>query len=230
MIGVNWLTDVTTDFEYKKYKFLAYYSEIKSKFQNKMLYPHFTFIKEGYNQIIRFTEARNQFNMNFPKEMVRIELGQRRIKYVSKNQSNHLSEVNRIIEYIRPLYKDLLKQGNDLEHIVQSETKLEQVGVFPLYQKEGFIFLHVNASKEIEIFKYNQNLVYSNNNDTRVCFKYLFREKLIKRSILGLKRMLVSEFSDFANPATFICSASEVFPFNETFLPASKMKLAEVIS
>ena len=62
MLSENWITDKTTDFEYKKYTVLAYLQSVYNSFSLKELYPVLPSLDDRHNQLELFIKNKQTIN------------------------------------------------------------------------------------------------------------------------------------------------------------------------
>ena len=114
MLKDNWLTDKTTDFEYKKYVLLDYFSKIDESFNEFKLYPYFTNLDKQANQINSFLKARDNITSFFSKGIKAFNFKSKQIEYKRKLKDKSLQEIEKIIQFSRPYFKKHLTTGKEL--------------------------------------------------------------------------------------------------------------------
>ena len=111
---------------------------------------------------------------------------------------------------------------------VHQNLTLDPVGIMPLYQDEGYVFVPNHGANIVHVLKYELSL-YSADTEKYRAMRTIEIETYVPSSIFetpeDLKLALVEQHKDMPNPATFLMDTELDFPFDTTILPVAKRKL-----
>lgn len=230
----DWLTNGLIDFEYKKYVLLAYLQQVKSNFKSKKLYPDLRDLQYHYDYSMYFKDGINKMSVQFPKRIRAVNPESLDVEYEFANQpqSEYLSEIESIMEYALPRFKNALHEGEQIVEEVQKDIHIAPVGILPLYKNDGYLLLHEPIIHETRVYQYN--LTIFENKHERLRGLKTFYVETIKKSALStfenIKIDLVKRYKHLPNPATYLVESKYVLPLEETFLPIAKKKVVEVVT
>lgn len=231
-LNQNWLTDGILDFEYKQYVLLAYLKFVKESFRANKLYPPLGELIFHYNNLINIKNKRALMSQNMPKELKKIDLKKLELQYerIAKD-SDIMRELTDIINYALPLLKDKIEQGTEIYDFVEDQLELDTVGLIPIYDKEGYMFIETDSTYQLNMFKYHITAFDAESGNYRgINTEYVGKEqRSITNTYHNIKLKLTKRYQELPNPATFLISAKFKFPILETVLPiAKRMVLREV--
>lgn len=155
MLENDWLTNDPIDFEYKKYKLLAY-SQQQTKFYNQQkLYPNFLDVIEKMKIVNQFLG--NVKLLEESKVQVKdIDWSSKKIIYESEINDVMLDEIKSIASFSKEILVELYTKYRDLFEDVENSISISgcRVEIFNLY--DGYIILRgVGKEKilEYEVFR-----------------------------------------------------------------------------
>lgn len=232
-LNKDWLTHGLMDFEYKKYLLLAYLKEIQSFFDEKKLYPFLTELIFHYNNLIRLKENKSLLYENFPKQLSKADFEKLKLSYQHIVQDSDLMKVlEEIICFSIPRFEEGLNLGADIFEEVASHIVIEPIGIAPLVNDEGYLFICEAKSNSIHIFQYHiASFKLSDEQCKGIHTEYLrTMECNLVNTLEKIKVELIKTHKKFPNPATFAAFSKIQYPLNETLLPITKRKLMQQIS
>ncbi len=224
----DWLTDGLIDFEYKKYVLLAYLKDIKSRFDERKLYPFMADLVFHYQNLLKVKESKELIYDNFPKSISEADFKKLEVSYKKIVRDDEtMSEIEGILGYAIPRMKDTLSQGKELFELVEHHLEISPIGLTPLYANEGYLFIQVDKKPDINIFRY-QVSVFENvhENYRAINTTYVDCEmKSISNTYESIKVKLAKQFTFLPNPASYLILSKLSFPLPETLLPVAKRML-----
>lgn len=231
-LSENWITEGWIDFEYKKYLLLAYLQHVGGQFKEVKLYPQLADLIQHYSRLKVFEQNRDQIKSSFPKMLQGPD--SQELKFTYKPlviDDEMMKQLEEIVAFSLPQLHNHIEDGKNIYDFLEKEMKIEPIGISPLYQKEGYVFLSFDKSKEVFIYRYKVNL-FQNSIDT---FKGIMMQLIqkVRRSILNtyeqIKLDLIKTNKELPNPATYsICSRQQI-PLEESFVPISKRLLLKMV-
>ncbi|WPP51139.1 hypothetical protein [Catalinimonas niigatensis] len=229
-LNEDWLTNGLIDLEYKKYILLAYMKEIQESFNEKKLYPFLSELVFHYNNLIRLKENKNILNENFPKQLSKADFENLKLSYQRIVQDDELMKViEEIIHFAIPQLKKALNVGANIYEEVARHIVIEPIGIAPLFNQEGYLFICEHNKQEINIFRYQITTFNTTDDNFRGIYTE-FMEKKERNLISTLERIkieLIRTHKSMPNPATFAAFANLQCPLEETLLPITKRKLVK---
>lgn len=224
----NWLTNGLIDFEYKKYIILSYLKDVQQHFSDKKLYPILTDLIEHYQNLKTLKAKKKRIDVRFPKRIVQWDIEHSKIHYRKKiNDSDLLAELESIVEYGLIRFEEQVQIGKDMVERIKETITIEQIGISPLYNDEGYLFVSAENSKTLRIYKYFLSpLKGLKAVDDQIKTHFIgTREKSISNTYEQIKREMVKLDKEFQNPATYSIYSTAKFPYFETYLPIAKKML-----
>lgn len=215
MLSENWITEKTTDFEYKKYIALAYLQSVYNAYKEQKLEPHLSEIIKQHETLINLINQKNFLEENQPKQIVGIDWKNIEIKY-KPNSPFSLEDIERIIDFVRPKFKKAKSDGYELKQEILSKLSVETIGIIPVYQNEGYLMLEIPPACKTTVYRYSN---YSFSQDSSYQYQYVGDYLLsVSQTYFQIKSELTNEF-DLPVPATYLVSSKNYYPVKDTFLP-----------
>lgn len=224
-LSPDWLTKGHIDFEYKKYMILAYLSSVKGAFDRMQLYPFLGDLVFHYKNLLTVKENKTLIREGFPKEISIEELKNLELSYRQIVADDALmQELESIVEFSIPQFRDSIQEGTVIYDYVESRCEISPIGVTPLYAKEGYLFVTQPPERETDIYRYQTSIFEDVTEQFRgLHMQFVSRmEKNTANTYENLKLVLVRQFRDMPNPATYLVISKTIFPFDETLLPVIK--------
>ncbi|MCL6259665.1 hypothetical protein M3O96_11220 [Aquiflexum sp. TKW24L] len=231
-LSENWITEGWIDFEYKKYLLLAYLQHVGGQFKEVKLYPPLADLIQHYTRLKIFEQNRDQIKSAFPKMLVGPDSNEMKFTYKPLVIDDEMmKQLEDIVAFSIPKLKNHIEEGKNIYDFLEREMKIEPIGISPLYQKEGYVFLSFEKTKEVFVYQYKVNL-FQNSVDT---FKGIMMQLVqkVRRSILNtyeqIKLDLIKTNKELPNPATYCICSRQHIPLEESFVPISKRLLLKVV-
>src|SRR5690606_33298514 len=211
----------------------AYLQEVNRHFDQSKLYPFLSDLVAHYNNLLDIKEKKEQAINSFPKELTRIDFENFKLHYENLISDDSCMEViEEIIDYALPLFKNHLKQGAELYDFVEDKLSIFPVGVMPIRNDEGYLFIRKNMKKETRVYEYSVSFFENANEQYRsIRTQYVTSySHALTNTYENIKVDLGRQLKKFANPATYAVEVSLEFPLNETILPVAKRALIREVS
>lgn len=229
----NWFTEGLMDFEYKKYLLLAYLQEVHKNFSDYRLYPFLSDLIMHYQNLCHVRDNKAILYDNFPKHISREAF--RKLKLVYKRivkDEEFMEELENILGFAIPEMQSALRKGKDLFEEVSGGLELNPVGLSPIYQEEGYLFIDVDADVFLEVFRYRTSVFQQSDEKYRGIHldRIGTEKKSPAKTYEQLKLHLIRAHKDLPNPATFALLVRKPYPIAETVLPVVKRLLIRHIS
>ncbi|WP_109830383.1 hypothetical protein [Reichenbachiella versicolor] len=232
-LNANWLTEHLIDFEYKKYTLLAYLKNVKEKFHHHLLYPQLGELIFHFNNLKKLKENKSLIFDSFPKLATGIDLKNLNINYKKLVDDDEImKEISDIIEYALPNFDQTINYGKELYDFVEENLTIDEVGLMPLYKREGYILLTEEDISEMQIYRFKVSMIeHEHETFSMVNTSYLTTEiRSISNTVSNVKLKLIQQISELPNPATYLFTSKWKFPVNETILPIAKRWLIREVN
>ncbi len=232
-LNQDWISEGSLDFEYKKYILLAYLQYVDSHFGEAKLYPPLSDLMTHYRNLTALKNEKSQFEQSFPKSLSGIDAAKLELTYEKLIQDDKaLSAVNEIVEFAIPQFAHSIEKGKSIYDLVEEQMALETIGLLPLYINEGYLLLHNDKDKEVNIFRYRMSMIELGVERYRALYTtFIDKEyRAIGNSFENIKLRLAKNFADLPNPATYLINSKLTFPLTETLLPVAKRLLIKELS
>ena len=228
----NWLTEGLIDFEYKKYILLAYLKQVSEKFQHSKLYPQLGELISHYQNLIAVQNNQEVLFDQFPRRISKVDMEKLKVIYQRMVEDDDImKEIKSVISYALPRIKNLVEEGTELYEFVERNLEIDPVGLMPIYDREGYLFLSEDLKDDLLIYQY-QVSVFEKSNENYRSIKTTFigeERKGLARTVENIKLDLIRRFKEFPNPATWLVTSRIYFPIQETLLPIAKRHLIKQI-
>jgi len=227
-LKANWLTDGLVDFEYKKYILLAYLQEVRNSFNRSELYPELSDLLFHYKNLVSVKEKKQLIYDTFPETISRADFKKLKINYEKIVEDDHImKEIEDILAFSIPQFKEALQEGKDIYEFVENSLTIAPIGVSPLYNNEGYLFIDEEYKRELPIFRYQITVFESSDETYRgVHVEYVeTTQKTLGQTFEKVKLSLVKTYKELPNPATFVICTKYKFPFDSTLMPIAKRVL-----
>ena len=223
-LSATWITDDYIDFELKKYKLLDYLTFVKGQFDEKKLYPYLSDLISHLSTLEVLKEKKLMIRNNFPKELASIDILQFNIEYKDLvKQSEHMEELDRILNYAIPEINKYIQMGAELYDKVESQMKMLSVGLIATYNKMGYFIID---STKLALYKYEVGELVLDESFKSVKIEYIKDYEKMMENTYELIRQevlkVMSQTLDNPNPPMYIFKTSSSFPVEETILPIAK--------
>ncbi|MEQ9229735.1 MAG: hypothetical protein RIF46_03575, partial [Cyclobacteriaceae bacterium] len=229
----DWLTEGLVDYEYKKYILLAYLKDIRKRFNHSELYPFMSDLVFHYQNLIKVRDNKQLLFENFPKTLSRADFVKLKLTYDKLIKDDEvMSVIEDLIGFALPKLEHVLEEGRELYEFVESNIEFSSVGVAPIYDQEGYLLLNQDCENKVSIYRYQMTLFERSDEKYRSLTTDFIGSEV--RSIVStyesIKMLLIKNFSDLPNPATYLAISKLKFPIQETVLPIAKRMLVKELS
>lgn len=231
-LSENWIAEGLIDFEYKKYLLLAYLQDVSTQFREVKLYPPLADLIRHQSRLKSFLENRDLMKDAFPKMLSESTFKEMKLNYKPLFEDDEtMRQLEEIVDYSLPKLQLHIEEGRSIYDFLENKMKIEPIGLSPLYQKEGYVFLSLEKSKDIYIYRYKVNL-FQNSVDS---FKGIMMEfvKRVRRNFVNtleqVKLDLIKTYRELPNPATYRIHSRYQIPLQESFIPISKRLLLKKV-
>lgn len=228
----DWITDGLIDFEYKKYVLLAYLKHVEKNFDQARLFPFLTELIDHYQDAKVLKDKKRSIQSKMPREISRLDLSKLEIIYKDLNESDEiLKDIEEIVDYALPTMQKTLGKGKEIHEWVESELKIDPVGIIPMYKDEGYVMLEVGNSKLTDVFQYQiKKFIMFNEQMRGIYFRWIDRfSRGIGDTFEQLKLQLIRTYQVLPNPATFLIHGELPLPMEETLIPMSKKMVLKTV-
>ncbi|MBO6495785.1 MAG: hypothetical protein JJ978_09475 [Roseivirga sp.] len=228
----DWITDGLIDFEYKKYVLLAYLKHVEQNFDQTKLFPFMTELIDHYRDAKVLKDKKQSIQSEMPREISRLDLNKLEIIYKDLNESDELlKDIEEIVDYALPTMQRTLGKGKEIHEWVESELKIDPIGIIPMYKDEGYVMLELGNSKLTDVFQYQiKKFIMFNEQMRGVYFKLIDRvSRGIGDTFEQIKLQLIKSYKVLPNPATFVIHGELPLPMEETVIPMSKKLVLKTV-
>lgn len=228
----DWITDGLIDFEYKKYVLLAYLKHVEQNFEQTKLFPFLSELIDYYKDAKMLKDKKQSIQTEMPREISRLDLNKLEIIYKDLNENDDLlKDIEEIVDYALPTMQGTLSKGREIHEWVESELKIDPIGIIPMYKDEGYVMLEVGNSKLTDVFQYQiKKFIMFNEQMRGVYFKFVDRiARGIGDTFEQIKLRLIKDYKVLPNPATFVIHGELPLPMEETVIPMSKKLVLKTV-
>lgn len=228
-LDLELFTKIQEDLETRQYQILDTLKKIKNRFRRNKIYPELAELVEIYNTLIQIKKRIADAREEFPKRIKNIDLINKVIEHeVVLLDGASIEQVENLITWAEPHIEQVIEEGASVYEFVDDRIEIEQVGIVPNYQDEGYLFVPDNEKRKLNLFEYEVSLFESAKAKYRA-LKTQFIKNLdwgfIVQSPNSIKLHLIAEYKKLPNPATYSIQTDLEFPFDETIFPVVKHKL-----
>ena len=228
----DWLTNYLIDFEYKKYVLLAYLQSVKANFGDYKLFPDLPELQSHYRESGEFVQRKTLLSALFPREVLGINRDTLSLIYEElENDSEVMKEVDSILSFALPRFKETLEMGEERKEEVEQEIEVSPVGILPLEKREGYIFVYQHTNRDTDVYRY-QFSVYDSFGSQYPRLNTTFLRSISKsftETFTAIKLRMIREYKDLPNPATLLVEVRKSLPYKEAILPITQRKVSAYI-
>lgn len=229
----NWIFNKTIDFEYKQYILLAYLQQVNRSFNNMELYPALKDLIQHYLNAKQLKDKFNNLSKKFPTTIKSINLNELQIQQESIFQNSKLvDELMEILDFSIPQLQNHVEKGKSIFDQIEDEVELFPIGITPLNNDAGYIFLKNQQDSNTHVFEY-QLSIYQTATDklrgihTKYTTSYV---SSISNTYENIKHELIKSNKNLPNPATYVVESKIKLPMKSTYLPIAKRLLVKYIT
>lgn len=226
-LSANWITEHTTDFEYKKYVLLAYLQNVDKDYELNKLYPTLSELYDHYKTAKSFIESKTSFDQQVPHNISGIN-SDYSIQYEKVIRDDELmKQIKAIVDFSLPQFKLYIDEGKKIYDFIENKIHITPVGLTPLNLDFGYVLLRETVAATM-VYEYSVKLFEEPDGKYRaVNFTFLttYPKSIVYNSYENIKSDLLKKQRHLPNPATFAIESELTIPVNETFLPIAKRML-----
>ncbi len=226
----DWLTEGLIDYEYKKYILLAYLKDVKKRFNQSELYPFLSDLLSHYKNLLKVKHSKELISDYFPQKLSKADIEKLQLSYDKIIKDDEvMEEIEEILGFALPKIKSTLDEGKEIYEFVEENIEMESVGVSPLYQDEGYLFINHEASKDVSIYRYQMTFFeHADEKYRSISTEFISNQmKSLSNTFENIKVGLAKTITQLPNPATFLAISKLKFPLEETVLPVAKRMLVK---
>jgi hypothetical protein len=224
----------STDAEARQYHILAGLQHCNEEFSHNKLYPTLAELVDLRSALIDIMTGMHDIQERMPHVVKEVDLEEGKLVYEDPTNNADLARAAELITWALPKIERVIEEGVSIFGFVEEHMQIEQVGILPMYRKEGYWFVPEHKAALLHLLRYEVSLFSASNERYRqlktscVCD---VTQGSITESPESIKLRLIEHYRDLPNPATFMCETDLDFPYTETILPVAKRKLmAQVFS
>lgn len=229
----DWLTEGLIDFEYKKYVLLDYLQGVQMAFGRTELYPFLSDLVMHYRNLQTVREGKTLLSSAFPRELSAERMQRLELLYQRVVEDDELmEELESIIEYALPKFKNSLDEGISVYEYVESQCELTLVGLTTLYNNEGYLFVTQPPQTDTAIYRYQLSVFDQGTEQYRgLHLAWLGSEvRSLANTFEAMKMRLARENRQLPQPTTYLLVTKGRFPFEGTVLPVAKRMLIKCLT
>ena len=232
-LSLNWVTEKYVDFEYKKYMLLGYLQQVTKNFDETKLYPHFNELIMHYKNVVELRENKKALYDIFTSRLLGANMKDFKLLYDKiLHDDDLMQELESIIEFSIPQFEKHMNEGKKIYDFVESHINLLPIGITPLRVNEGYLFLHSNKQKEMQVYNYRVTIFESAAERYRGIHTTFVGsyQKDLSNTYEAIKRDVINCNKQIPNPATYVFETELQLPIEPTFLPIAKRMLVKHVS
>lgn len=230
-LSPTWLTDHTVDFEYKKYVLLDYLQHVETSYRLARLYPPLADLTAHYQTARSLKEKLDQFEQDLPKTLKGFDAEKQQLVYEPLfTGDTPLADVENILDYSLPQFERYIREGRQLYEHIEKEMQFEPVGVIPLEQRFGYLFVR-NGGKEVAVYEYTLRMFESAGSRYRGIHTAHLCDYVssVSTTLPAIKNDLLAKHRDLPNPAVYAAETKGTYPLEATTLPIAQRLLVRYI-
>lgn len=215
---LSWLIDGPNDFEYKKYRLLAYVKGVNKEFRETKVHPHLKDLKVCHQNIKRLVET-NENIYHSTKKLKAIDSDRRKFVYDSGEKS--LGTLEKVLNFAEPVIQKKIVEGREIFNFAKSQCVVEQIGIMPLYKEEGLLIIPFNS--DLMIFKFKAGLYRDTQDEFGITFNFLrYLKKYVWETYESIKNRLLRSTKELVNPPVFLLNPKIEMSLSQTLLPVAR--------
>ena len=228
MLSETWFMEGYIDFELQKYRLLAYLSEVNKYFNETKLYPQLSDVIFHHNNLIAFRDNKKFLQDQFPRKLDQVNMQKLELMYEQMLADDELmQELESITNYGLERLKGTIDNGAEIYDFVEKKTRIEPIGIMPLYKNEGYMLVRYGQYSEVRAYNYTITLFEHQDASYKgVKMQYVDTwSRSISNTYENIKRAIIKTIRTLPNPAVFSIESELDVPLDETLLPIAKRML-----
>lgn len=228
-LNINTFISAAADSEMSQYLVLANLKNYIDHFHKNKLYPPFGELVELNHNLNSLRNKRTDISGRLPSKILGFDFHEKKLVYEKEDLTEKdMGKVFEFIEWALPKIKEGLDEGKAIYDFVDENIEIEEIGIHPLYNQEGYFIIPNIIKNEYKVFKFELSIITSSDIPLRsMKTNYLetFETDISELSVDNIKLELIKKYPELPNPATYNLVINIDFPFDETVLPIAKRKL-----
>jgi len=233
MLSETWFMEGYVDFELQKYRLLAYLQEVNKCFNETKLYPQLADIIFHFNNLSAFRENKKFLQDQFPRRMDQVNMQKLEIMYEQMLGDDEMMTVlEQITSYATEQMQRTISNGTEIYEFIEKKTRLEPIGILPLYKNEGYLLLRYGSHSEVRAYGYSITLFEHKEakyKGIRVQYVDTWTRSVVN-TYESIKRDIIRSIPVLPNPAVYCVESELVVPLDETLLPIAKRMLVRELA
>jgi hypothetical protein len=217
------------DYESSRFHILSGLQKIRHDFSRNRIYPTLAELIDLYTTLRRIAASSGDISQELPKRIKGIDLESKRIIYEAiEPDGAHLRAIEEMIHWALPQIQRVIEEGGTIYNFVDSNMRVEEVGILPSYVEEGYLLVPELRRGLLHVIRYEVSIFTSAEQHYRNLKTTSIRTVPLSSlhfSPASIKMELMRSHPDLPNPATYYFETDLDFPFQETMLPIAKRKL-----
>ncbi|HEX3074450.1 MAG TPA: hypothetical protein VHP30_12635 [Ignavibacteriales bacterium] len=217
------------DWESSEYRVLGSLQAYNTELHRNKLFPAYSELTDLVQMLESIIGHKANFENYFPQKYKGLSLEMK--KAANEAVKSEAEKVFEFIKWALPKLKETVEEGKAILEFVEKNVLVEEVGMVPIYNKEGYLFVKQNFSDLVKVYRFKASIILSNEVSLD-SFKTYFIESYVTdgKSLEEIKYDLMTKYSDLPNPAAYKCETEFNFPMEETILPVVKKKIMDKIA
>lgn len=232
ILSETWFMEGYIDYELQKYRLLAYLGDVRKSFNETKLYPQLSDMVFHYNNMVAFRNNKRFLQDQFPKKVSAIDTRKLEVIYEQMlADSEVMQELEQIAQFAIDEMKGTITEGTHIHEMVEQQMQIEPVGIMPLYNDEGYLFLRYGNYSEVRVYNYTISIFEHKDAKYKgIKMEYLdTRQKNMANTYEQIKLDVIRSYRALPNPAVYKVESALNVPFDETLLPVAKRMLMRCV-
>lgn len=217
------------DYETQQYHVMDGLKHCYNEFSHNKLYPSLVELVDLRAMLINIINNMNDIQDHFPQQLTEVDLEKGKLVYEQLNASDaDLERAAELIGWALPKIQQAIDEGVDIYNFVDDHIAIQQVGIIPMYRKQGYWFVPEHRARLLHLLRYEVSLFTSaNERYRRLKTSHIgeVSQRLVQSTPESIKLNLMWANQELPNPATYCVETDLDFPYTETILPVAKRKL-----
>ncbi len=228
-LTLDMFTQGSADVESAQYRILAALAALRKDIRQNALYPALGDLVELSSMLDTIQQNRDAYRTSLPQTLRGVDLERKTLLFDAvPADAESIERTFELLRWAMPHVKGLAEEGMAMFEFVHQHLTIDPVGIMPLYQDEGYVFIPDHADNVVHVLRYELSLFSAEEEQYRAMRTFEV-EAHVPASALetpeDLKLALVEQHRELPNPATFLMDNDLDFPFDATILPVAKRKL-----
>ncbi len=224
----NWLIEGLSDYEYKKYLFLAFMQKQGKELQDKRLYPALSELIAQHQYMSSLKVMKEKLQAEFPKKLTGIDYEKLALVFEeNEHDSLELETIQALIDFALPKVEHEIRVGKDIYLDTENKLTIEPIGIMPIRKFDGFLFIKPVGDRVVQLYQYQLSAIQLAGESFKGIYLH-YLDTFVKRvseTFESLKLQLIKKHQMKFIPATYLVEYTAMYPYQETILPIAKRKM-----